>query len=398
MSRALGEHLATQLKHLDHLGILRREPLIAGRNGAVITIGGRTYVDFTSSDYLKLAGHVEVREAAVDAVKHWGVGLSGPRITASTVLHTQLEQAISDFLRADDALTFPSGYDANAGLFESLLSNRDYVFADEQIGPGLTDGLRLARARVYTYRHQDLGHLEDLLKRSRAARFRVVVTEGVFAISGLVAQLPELHALAARYDALVVVDDSYGLGVLGDSGRGSHSHHGLSEVQVVTGTFGHALSGGAGGFIAGRNEVITWLRQKSRPYLSSVALAPPAAAAAIKAIELLRRSSAVRVQLRENVRFLRARLADRGLWTNEGEHPVVSVLVRRSLAAQQLVDRLFEAGFFINGFSPPIVPEGGARVRLQVTVGHSQSQLAEAVDTLHAAAGELHLELARPVP
>jgi glycine C-acetyltransferase len=391
------EHLRTQIKHLDHAGLFQRELMIGSAQGPRISIAGQSFVNFTSSDYLGFANHPEVRAAAAQAIETWGIGLATPRMTAGTlIVHAQLEQAIAQLLGADDALVTAGAGDAHLGLFEALLGHRDCVFSDEQIGPSLADGLRLSRARVYAYRHQDLSHLEDLLKRSRAARHRLIVTDGVFPLSGLPAQLADLYALAERYDALVVVDDSQGIGVLGESGRGTHDHAGAKRVDVVTGSFGCALGGGGGGFVAGRNDVITWLRQKSRPHLAAPALDPAAAAAALKSIELLRRGAELVARLRANVRLFRDLLANNGLWTTQGDHPAVAVLIRRSSLTQQLVDQLYEKRVLAVGFCPPIVPEGASRIRMQVTALHEVKDLQHAVGALTVAAGELAIPRERP--
>ena len=390
------QFLATEARNLGQAGLLRKEPELAAPPGPLVSIGGKEYVNFASSDYLGLANHPAVRKAAIAAVDAWGVGLAAPRLGTGTVpLHAELERAVAELVGAGDALVFPSGYHANTGLFESLLGDRDYLFCDELIRPSLADGIRLCRARVYSYRNQDMEHLEDRLRRSRAARFRVVVTDGVFPISGLVANLPDIYTLAAKYNALVIVDDTHGLGVLGD-GRGTHHLHGLDDrLDVVSGSFGAALGGGAGGFIAGRPEIIAWLRQKSRPYLTSTALPPPAAAAALQSIALVRTDAELRTTLAMNVRVFRDALAEHGLWTAEGEHPAVSVLIRHAVTAQRLTDFLYRRGVFAIGFCHPVVPEGAARIRAQVTARHSQKDLSRAADAFAAGVKDLNIELPR---
>ncbi|HEX9101735.1 MAG TPA: aminotransferase class I/II-fold pyridoxal phosphate-dependent enzyme [Polyangia bacterium] len=391
------QFLATESRNLAQAGLLRKEPELAAPQGPLISVGGKEYVNFASSDYLGLANHPEVRKAAIAAVDAWGVGLAAPRVGTGTIaLHGELERAVAALVGTDDALVFASGYHANTGLFESLFGDRDYLFCDELVRPSLADGIRLCRARVYSYRNQDLEHLEDRLRRSRGARFRVIVTDGVFPISGLVANLPDLYTLAAKYNALVVVDDTHGLGVLGDGGGGTHQLHGLGDrIDVVTGSFGAALGGGAGGFVAGRTEIIAWLRQKSRPYLASTALPPVATAAALACIELVRGEAELRTNLAMNVRVFRDALAEHGLWTAEGDHPAVSVLIRHAVTAQRLTDYLYRSGVFVIGFCHPVVPEGAARIRAQVTVRHSQKDLSRAADAFAEGIRELHIDLAR---
>jgi glycine C-acetyltransferase len=387
------EFLGTEAKHLEQAGLLRREPLLSSPPGPTITIGDRELLNFASSDYLGLSNHPEVKNAAIAAIETWGVGLASPRMAAGTLaVHAQLERALAQFLGTGDALVYPSGYHANTGLFESLLSDRDYLFCDEMIRPSLADGARLCRARVYSYRNQDMEHLEDRLRRSRAARFRIIATDGVFPLSGLVANLRDIYGLAAKYNALVAVDDSQGIGVIGDHGKGAHDQLGLTDrIDLVTGSFGAALGGGAGGFVAGRKEIVTWLRQKSRSYLSSTTLPPASAAAALKSLELLRTEPQLREQLDMNVKLFRDALAEHGLWTAEGEHPAVAVLIRHAVGAQRLTDFLYRKGVFAIGFCHPVVPEGAARIRAQVTVRHSQKALSKAADAFAEGATELKI-------
>jgi glycine C-acetyltransferase len=397
MSRALLDFLRTEAKHLEQAGLLRSETVLPGPQGPTITVGERQLVNFASNDYLGLSGHPEVKKAAISAIQSWGVGLASPRVATGTfAVHAQLERALAETLGTADALVFPSGYHANTGVFESLLTDRDYLFCDEMIRPSLADGIRLCRARVYSYRNGDLEHLEDRLRRSRAARFRMIVTDAVFPLSGVVARLSDIYALAARYHALVVVDDSQGLGVLGNAGRGTHDSLGLTDrIDLVTGSFGCALGGGMGGFVAGKREIVTWLRQKSRPHLSSTALAPAAAAAALKCFELLRTDPEPRTRLAQNLRFFQSALAEHGLWTAESEHPAVCVSIGHAVAVQRLTDYLYRRGVFVIGFCHPVVPEGAARIRVQVTARHAQVQLSNAAAQLGAGAKELKIPTRR---
>lgn len=397
MTKPVYSFLATEAKHLEQAGLFRRDLPLATPHGPRITLGERELLNLASNDYLGLSTHADVKRAAIMAIEEWGVGCAAPRMAGgSTQLHGELELALAAFLGTQDALVYPSGYHAAAGLLESLLSDRDYVFCDEQIQPALADGVRLSRARVYSYRNRDLVHLEDRLKRSRAARFRVIVTDGVFPLSGQIADLVEIYRLATRYDALVAVDDSHGIGVLGELGRGTHHHLGLGErIDLVTGSFTCALGGGAGGFVAGRREIIGWLRQKSRPHLASTALPPSVCAAVLKALELLRAEPEVRETLLANAKLLREALADHGLWTAEGEHPAIAVLLRDAVATQRLTDLLYRKGVFALGFCHPVVPEGQARIRAQVTAQHTKSDLGRIADLFAECAGALHLALDR---
>jgi glycine C-acetyltransferase len=382
MSKPLLRFLATETRHLEQAGLSYPEPVLTTPPGASISIGGPPLANFASSDYLGLSAYPAVKKAALAATETYGVGVAASRMAVGTVpVHAELERAIVELVGAEAAMVFPSGYHANTGIFESLVGERDYVFCDEQIRPSLADGIRLCRARVYSYRNGDLAHLEDRLKRSRAARFRIVATDGVYPLSGSIAPLREIYALGERYEALVVVDDSHGIGVLGQMGGGTHQLQGVG-VDLVTASFGTTLGGGAGGFVAGKKEVIQWLRQKSRPYLASTALAPPAAAAALKAIEVVRAESLRRDTLAEKVALFRKELTDRGLRVMPGDHPVVVVLIRDAVAAQRLTDLLHRKNVFAVGFCHPVVPEDTARIRFQVTLSHEESTLRKTADAV----------------
>ncbi len=395
MTKPVYDFLAIEAKHLNQAGLLRRDFQLTSAQGRKIQIGDRELINLASSDYLGHSTHPEIKKAAIAAIEKWGIGSSAPRMAGgSTPLHSELELALATFLGTQEALLYPSGYHAATGLFESLLSDKDYVFCDEQVQPAIADGIRLSRARVYSYRNRDLVHLEDRLKRSRAARFRIIVTDGVFPLSGLTADLIEIYRLATRYDALVAVDDSHGIGVLGDLGRGTHNHLGLTDrIDLLTGSFGCALGGGAGGFVAGRREIVTWLRQKSRPHLASTALPPATCAAVLRSLDLLRSEPNVRESLLQNVKEFQDELANHGLWTAEGAHPAVAVLLRDAVSAQRLTDLLFRKGVFAIGFCHPVVPEGQARIRAQVTTYHTKGDLQRAADLFAEGAGELHITL-----
>jgi glycine C-acetyltransferase len=393
--RALLQYLETETAHLRQAGLLRKDIELPGPQAPVLRIGDARLVNFASSDYLGLSNHSDVKRAMIQAIEAWGVGLASTRTAVGTSrLHAELEQAVAKLVGTDDALVYPSGYHADAGVFEALLSDRDYVFCDEMIRPGLADGIRLSRARVYAFRNGDMDHLEDRLKRSRAARFRVIATDGVFPITGRIANLTEIHALAAKYHAIVVVDDSEGIGVLGNRKEGTHGSLGLTEkIDLVAASFGKALGGGAGGFVAGPGTLVGWLRQKSRTHLSATSLAPGAAAAAIKAIELLRADPAPGNALESNKRaFKEAMAKDAGLLV-EVAHPAISVLVRNAILAQRLTDFLYQRGVFAVGYCHPVVPEGEARLCFRVTARHDANDLESAARAIGAGMKELKIQL-----
>jgi glycine C-acetyltransferase len=396
----LFELLGTEANHLRQAGLLRPESILSSPQGPTIAIGTRELLNLASNDYLGLAVHPEVKKAAIGAIEKWGVGTASTRAGTGTVtLHDELERALAQHLGTEEAMVLASGYHANTGLLESLLSDRDYVFCDEQMRPGLADGVRLCRARAYSYRHQEMEHLEDRLRRSRGARFRVILTDGVFPMSGQIAHLTEIHALADKYGALVAVDDTHGVGVLGASGRGTHQHLELGgRSHLVTGSFGAALGGGAGGFIAGKREIIVWLRQKSRPYLVSTALDPASTAAAKRALEIIQTDPEPQKLLTANTRLFRRRLSERGFEGMDGVHPAVAVPIRDAVVAQRLTDLLYKRGVYAIGFCHPIVPEGAARIRAQITARHSEKALESAVEAFVDSAMELKLSLDPKTP
>ena len=393
-ARAFLTFLEAETKNLRQAGLVRPELELHAPPGPIVRIGDQEVVSFQSSDYLGLAGHAAVKQAAMAATEAWGVGFASPRAQVGTVtLHTELEAALKKLLGTEDALVFASGYHANAGLFEALLGDRDYVFCDEMIRPSLADGVRLSRARAYTYRNDDMEHLEDRLKRSRAARFRIIATDGVFPITGKIANLTDIYALASKYQATVVVDDSQGLGVLGEAGQGSHAFAGVGAIDLVTGSFGGALGGGAGGFVAGKSAILTYLRQKSRAHLASTALAPGAIGAARKAIEVVGAEPALRKRLAENLRVFRdAVTKDAGIIPDVA-HPAVSIRIRHAVLAQRLTDILFRERLLVMGYCHPVVPEGEARISLRITARHEPSDLERAAKVLGDGMKELKVQL-----
>ncbi|MCC6811895.1 MAG: aminotransferase class I/II-fold pyridoxal phosphate-dependent enzyme [Deltaproteobacteria bacterium] len=389
------EFLHNQNRRLDLDAALKREQTLDSPAGAGMTLGGRLLVNLASSDYLGLANHPVVKDAAAAALQKYGVGLASTRLITGTLpIHLALEKTIAQWLGTDDAVVFASGYQANTGLFEALLGERDFIFCDELIRPSLADGIRLSRARVYTYRNRDLAHLQDRLRRSRTARFRIIATDGVFPLDGGPAPLEEIYRLAEQYDALVAVDDSHGIGVWGASGRGTHVELSVTaKPHVITGTFGHALGGGSGGFIACPSVMATWLRQRSRPYLTSTALPPASAAAALKAIELAKQADKSREALMEKVRAFRLALERHGFHLLPGKHPAIAIHVGHATVAQKMTDLLYQKGAYALGFCHPVVPEGSARIRAQVTIGHTDVMLentaAAFAEAAHAAGAPL---------
>ena len=377
MFGAMRPHLQAQLAQIRSAGLYKDERTITSPQGAHIAVGGRKVLNLCANNYLGLASHPEVAQAAKDALDRWGYGLSSVRFICGTqTIHKDLEKAISDFLGTEDTLLYSSCFDANGGLFETLLGAEDAVLSDELNHASIIDGIRLSKARRFRFKHGDLADLETQLKAAAGARVRLVATDGVFSMDGDIADLEGLCRLAEAYDALVMVDDSHAVGFLGRTGRGTHEHRGvMGRVDLITGTLGKALGGASGGYTSGRKAIIEWLRQRSRPYLFSNTLAPMIAAASVKALEILSRSTDLRDRLIENTRYFRAGMTARGFAIRPGEHPIVPILLGDAVLAQKAAARLLEKGVYAIGFFYPVVPHGAARIRVQVSAAHTREDL-----------------------
>jgi glycine C-acetyltransferase len=394
-ARAFLQFLEAETKNLQQAGLIRPALELETPQGPVVRVADRELTNFASSDYLGLASHREVKKAAAAAIETWGIGVSSPRTAVGTLgLHLELERAVAKLVGAEDALVYGSGHHADTGVFESLVGDRDFIFCDEMARPSLADGVRLSRARAYAYRNNDMAHLEDRLKRSRAARFRIIATDGVFPTTGQTANLTEIYALAARYRATVVTDDSEGIGVLGDGGGGTHAGAKLPDgIDVVTGSFGHALGGGGGGVVAGKSTIVGWLRQKSRPHLASTALSPGAIGAAKKAIELLSAEPGLLRALDANVKVFKAAMELHAGLVMDGAHPAMSVLVRNAVLAQKLTDFLYRKGIFVIGYCHPLVAEGEARISVRITGRHREPDLEKVARAIGEGMKELKIQL-----
>lgn len=375
MTKAHMAMLAAENKKLEQAGLHRPE-----------TIHPSHIVDFTSQDYLGLARHERVLDAARAALDKHGLGLGSSRVfTGTRELHRELEQTIARFLQTPDAIVLGSGYVANIGFYDALFDSRDCLFCDALVHPSTAEGVRLSSATAFPFRNNDVDDLEDKLRRSRSARFRAIVTDGVFPFDGRIAELDGICALAEKYDAMVVLDDSLGVGVLGQTGRGTRELRGvLPRVDIVTGTFGKAL-GAAGGYIAGKREVIDWLRQKATPYLFSTALSPPLAAAAHAAVELLERGEAPLPTLRDRVAVMKKELELRGYKILGGDHPSLVVHIGGVVVLQKLVNQLYERGVHVNGLCYPVVPEGQARIRIELSARHTDEDMTRAINAFDLA-------------
>lgn len=392
MTRALRDLLRTETERLRDAGLYKRE-VVFSRSGGMAAGGmmngkeGQLVVNFTTHDYLGLSTDIEVRQSAIAAAEKYGIGLSSQRVMCGTLpIHKELEDWVRGFLKVDDVVLFGSGYMANVGLFSPLFGRRDCIICDAGIHPSLADGVRLAGARLVTFRNNDPDDLEDILKRSRWARFRAVVTNGVFPFSGRVADLHAICDLAETYDAMVVVDDCLGIGVLGARGRGTAElMDAIDRVDVVTGTFSKALGGAAGGFAAGRGEIIDWLRQKSPPYMFSATMPPPMAGAALAAVQILESGDAPLPGLKENIDTMCHGLLERGFRVMGGHHPLLAVEIGEYSTLQYIVNFLYERGIYVHGLCYPVVPENEGRIRLMISALHSQEHLEKTLDAFESA-------------
>jgi glycine C-acetyltransferase len=371
--------------------LYKAERQILGPQGAEIRVAQGEVLNLCANNYLGLANHPDVRQAAIDGLKQHGYGMASVRFICGTQdLHKRLEQAISTFLGTGDTILYSSCFDANTGLFETLLDERDAVISDALNHASLIDGIRLCKAKRFRYAHSDMHDLEGKLKEASSCRLRLIATDGVFSMDGDPAKLDEIVALAERYDAAVVVDDSHATGVLGKGGRGTPDHFGVADrVDLVTSTLGKALGGAAGGFTSGRSEIIELLRQRSRPYLFSNALPPVITSAALQALKLVAQGDALRAALRENTAFFRSQLTALGFTLISGDHPIIPIMLGEAKLATQMADRLLREGIYVVGFSYPVVPKGQARIRVQISAAHTRAQLERAVQAFATVGREL---------
>lgn len=392
MHKSIQQHFQAQLDQIQADGLFKTERIITGPQRARITVqDGREVLNMCANNYLGLASHPEVIAAARDSLDRWGYGLASVRFICGTQeIHKQLEEKLSDFLGTEDTILYSSCFDANGGLFETLLGPEDAVISDELNHASIIDGIRLCKATRLRYRNNDMQELEVRLKEAANARVRLIATDGVFSMDGTIARLDEICDLADRYQALVMIDDSHAVGFLGPNGRGTHEYcKVMQRVDIITGTLGKALGGASGGYTSGRREIIGLLRQRSRPYLFSNTLAPMIAAASIRALELLEASSELRDRLMASAAYFRAGLAERGFQITPGEHPIVPIMLGEATLAQQMASRLLEKGVYAIGFFYPVVPKGKARIRVQISAAHTRDDLDFALQALTEVKQEL---------
>lgn len=392
LHEAVRQRLNGTLREIRDRNLHKDERVLTTPQGAHIGVAsGRQVINMCANNYLGLAEHPDVLRAAHDGLDRWGYGLSSVRFICGTqTIHKELEARVSEFLEMDDTILYTSCFDANTGLFETLLGPEDAIISDELNHASIIDGIRLCKAQRHRYRNNDMAELEARLLDASTARTRLIATDGVFSMDGTVADLPGICDLADKYGALVMVDDSHGIGVMGETGRGTPEYHRVVErVDVITGTLGKALGGASGGFTSARQEIVDLLRQRSRPYLFSNSLAPAIVAASIKATELLKASTELRDRLEANTRHFRLRIAEAGFDVLSGEHPIVPIMLGDAGLANRFADRMLEKGVYVIGFSYPVVPKGKARIRAQISAAHSLQDIQTAVDQFAETRAEL---------
>ena len=386
------ERLQRDTAALDTAGLLKRERVIGSAQGPTVTLdNGREMINLCANNYLGLANHPAVVQAAHDGLSRYGYGMASVRFICGTQsVHRDLEERLSAYLSMEDTILYSSCFDANGGLFETLLDEQDCVISDALNHASIIDGIRLCKARRLRYANNDMNELETHLKDSQNARVRMIATDGVFSMDGSIAKLKEICDLAERYSALVMVDDSHATGFIGATGRGSHEYRDvIGRVDIITSTLGKALGGASGGFVSARKEIVAWLRQRSRPYLFSNSIAPPVAAGTIRVLDLLESSPQLRDKLHANARHFRDQMQALGFNLVPGEHPIIPVMLGEAPLAVQLAERMQTAGIYVVAFSFPVVPHGKARIRTQMNAAHSFEQLDQVVSAFGRSAREL---------
>ena len=382
MLAAFEQQLAQTLEEIRSQGLYKTERIITTPQDAHIAVsGGKKLLNFCANNYLGLADHPALIAAAKEALDTHGFGMASVRFICGTQdIHKELEGKLTEFLGTEDTILYPSAFDANGGLFETLLGPEDAIISDELNHASIIDGIRLCKAQRARYKHNDMADLEAKLREASGARVKMIATDGCFSMDGTIADLAAIVELAQKYDAVTMVDDAHATGFLGKTGRGTHEYRGvLGKIDIITGTLGKALGGASGGFTSGRKSIVELLRQRSRPYLFSNSVAPPIVAATLKGLDLLTASTELRDKLEENTKFFRAALTERGLTIKPGTHPIVPIMIGDAAKSQKFAARMLEKGVYVIGFFYPVVPHGTARVRTQVSAAHSREDLEFAV-------------------
>jgi glycine C-acetyltransferase len=395
--REFFDRLTAEIASLRTQGLFKDERTLGSPQQAVVRVGRTEVINLCANNYLGLANHASVREAARLALDRYGYGMASVRFICGThEIHKDLEQRLSAFLGTEDTILYSSCFDANGGLFETLLDERDAVISDALNHASIIDGIRLCKAQRFRYANNDLDELEDCLKQAQKYRTRLIATDGVFSMDGVIARLKDICDLADRYDALVMVDDSHATGFIGAKGRGTHELHDvIGRVDILTGTLGKALGGASGGYTSGRKPIINWLRQRSRPYLFSNSIPPFIAAASIGVLDLLESSDKLREQLHANARLFRKLMTEAGFDLIPGEHPIIPIMLGDAKLATEFAQRLLDHGVYVIGFSYPVVPHGKARIRTQMSAAHTNEHLERAVAAFKQVGEELGVLKAR---
>ena len=378
MYGAMQEHLQKTLHEIRDSGLYKNERIITSPQNANITVsGGRKVLNMCANNYLGLSDHPEIVKAAQEGLTSHGYGLSSVRFICGTQdIHKELEQKLSGFLGTDDTILYSSCFDANGGLFETLLGAEDAIISDALNHASIIDGVRLCKAQRFRYNNNDMADLEEKLKETANCRFRMIATDGVFSMDGYIARLNDICVLAEKYNALVMVDDSHAVGFVGTKGRGSHElNNVIGRIDIITGTLGKALGGASGGYTSGRKEIIELLRQRSRPYLFSNSVSPAVVCASLKALELVTESTALRDKLEENTAYFRKQMTEAGFNIKPGIHPIVPIMLGDAVLAQNMAAKMLEKGVYVVGFFYPVVPQGQARIRTQISAAHSRENL-----------------------
>jgi len=385
--------LRTELKQIKKDGLYKSERQIDSDQQSVITVKNKKVLNFCANNYLGLSNNIEIIEEGKAALKKWGFGLSSVRFICGTqTIHTKLEQKISEFLNKEDTILYTSCFDANGGLFETILNNEDAIISDSLNHASIIDGVRLCKAQRFRYGNSEMVELEQILKDTQNHRLRLITTDGVFSMDGYIAKLDKICELAKKYKALVHVDDSHATGFVGKTGQGSAEYHNvLDQVDIITSTLGKALGGASGGFTSAKKEIVEMLRQKSRPYLFSNSLAPVIVASSIKVLDILKNSNTLINKLNENTIYFREKIKKMGLNIKDGIHPIVPIMIGDAKIAQKMAEELLEENIYVIGFSYPVVPKNEARIRVQISAGHSKEDLDLAINAFHKIAKKLNL-------
>lgn len=382
MYNTLKPVLQQELADIENAGLYKRERIITSAQGADITVqGGKEVINFCANNYLGLSGNPKVIQAAKAVMDTHGYGLSSVRFICGTQdIHKELEAKISAFLGTEDTILYAAAFDANGGVFEPLFNEQDAIISDELNHASIIDGVRLCKAQRQRYKHDDMADLEEKLKATKDLRHRIIVTDGAFSMDGTIARLDKICALAEQYNALVMIDESHCSGFMGKTGRGTHEHHNvMGQIDIITGTLGKALGGASGGFTSGRKEIIDMLRQRSRPYLFSNTLAPAITGASIAVLDMLSETTALRDKLESNTQYFRQKMTEAGFDIKPGVHPIVPVMLYDAKLAQEFAAKMLEEGIYVIGFYYPVVPQGKARIRVQISAAHDTHHLDKAI-------------------